>query len=155
MKRVALNARSVCSLGIISLFVLFLASSAPHRVHHLFENLSHESKPNAATAQLVTTKVPAKSHHHHSSDHSSSPHEHGHHAEVSHATTDGHERQEDRSAQSDCVAQTVAQNSHVLLVELSTTDLLTAELDCLLTDSASSFAGFNPSPFSQRAPPRV
>jgi hypothetical protein len=153
MKRIVFNGRSVFSLGVISLFLLFLASSAPHQVHHLFENLPHKSKANA-TSQSAAAKAPAQANHHHSSNEYSSPHEHSH-AEVSHATTDGHERQEDKSAQSDCLAQTVAQNSHALLVELSTTVLLTAGLDCFLAHSESSFAGFNPSPFSQRAPPRI
>jgi hypothetical protein len=31
------NFRSICGLGIVSLFVLFLTASAPHRVHHFFE----------------------------------------------------------------------------------------------------------------------
>jgi hypothetical protein len=31
------NFRSICALGIVSLFVLFLTASAPHRVHHSFE----------------------------------------------------------------------------------------------------------------------
>lgn len=34
------NFRSCCALGSIALFVLFLLASAPHRVHHLLENLS-------------------------------------------------------------------------------------------------------------------
>jgi hypothetical protein len=155
MKQVAVNARSACALGIISLFVFFLASSAPHRVHHLFERLPHKGKASPATTQLVAAKTPAKPHHHHSSEHSSSPHEHSRRTEVSHDTTAGHERQEDRSAQSDCVAQTVAHNSHVLLIHLSTTVLLTAGLDCFLIHSESSFTGFNSSPFRPRAPPRV
>jgi hypothetical protein len=32
--------RALYSLGIVSLFTLFLAASQPHRVHHLLENLA-------------------------------------------------------------------------------------------------------------------
>ncbi|HMF52445.1 MAG TPA: hypothetical protein VK603_27550 [Candidatus Saccharimonadales bacterium] len=39
MKPYLRKLRSLCSLGIVPLFALFLATSQPHRVHHLFENL--------------------------------------------------------------------------------------------------------------------
>ena len=38
--------RAGCSIGIISCFVLFLTASAPHRVHHLFENLPYPGEDN-------------------------------------------------------------------------------------------------------------
>lgn len=44
-KKISFTFRSNLSLAIVALFVLFLVASAPHRVHHLLENLP----PNADT----------------------------------------------------------------------------------------------------------
>jgi hypothetical protein len=37
-KRIFVNPASICAINIVSLFVLFLTASQPHRVHHLFDN---------------------------------------------------------------------------------------------------------------------
>lgn len=41
------GARSVCAVGIIFVSVVFLTASAPHRVHHLFENLPTPRSPGS------------------------------------------------------------------------------------------------------------
>ena len=44
--------RSLCALITISFWVHFLAASAPHRVHHLLENLPRRDlAPNQGTRQ--------------------------------------------------------------------------------------------------------
>lgn len=43
MKNVSFTSRSNTALAIVGLFVLFLTASAPHRVHHLLENISFPS----------------------------------------------------------------------------------------------------------------
>jgi hypothetical protein len=51
--------RSSCALGIVSLFVLFLISSAPHRVHHLLENVPAPKSEQSRVAVLSIAAAPA------------------------------------------------------------------------------------------------
>ena len=63
MRIISKNFLSACALGIISCFVLFLAASAPHRVHHLFENLpkphgqDHHPTRQLSLMQRTTLKL--------------------------------------------------------------------------------------------------
>jgi hypothetical protein len=140
VKRIRSDLRSVFSLTIVSLFLLFLASSAPHRVHHIFENLAGPGKNaperDGSTEPLITTDA---------------------HVGVSHApaNTANQEKKHGESAKPDCVAASVAQNSHLSPVEVSTIALPTTDVICRSSHPSLSFAGFNPSPFAQRAPPHL
>jgi hypothetical protein len=80
-------------------FVLLLASSAPHRVHHAFEDLgfSQKSSVDAATGSEGHTHADANS------GHDNHGHEHDH-------SSGG-------SAKADCVTQAVAQNFHFASAE--------------------------------------
>ena len=70
MKIISRHLRSTCSLGIIASFVVFLAASAPHRVHHLFENLpkphGHDHHAHSSIQSGTTSAV----------DHDTKDHEH-------------------------------------------------------------------------------
>jgi hypothetical protein len=118
--------RSGCTLGIISLFVIFLAASAPHRVHHFFENL------------------PLHNHSHSHNDHA---------GDNDHSRSPGNDHESPQPQQSNCAVQSVAQNSHVSavqLIEIPFSEIALAHKPNLRI-IASSF--FDASPFSQRAPP--
>lgn len=114
-------------IGIVTVFGLFLASSAPHRVHHFFERLPAAEYSAAAG--------------------------HGHdHAEgAEHGGGDHQERPNSQST--DCLVFSVAQNSHASLVQpfaiFAVEHAIALQGDQAISESRS----FNPSPFSQRAPP--
>jgi hypothetical protein len=83
VKPIGYNFRSACALGIISCFVLFLAASAPHRVHHLFENLQYpgevveeQTRTLSLTASSQAVDVGDQAHKSH--DHLANG-DHGHH----------------------------------------------------------------------------
>jgi hypothetical protein len=117
------NFRSICAVGIVSLFVLFLTASAPHRVHHFFEQpqfpVVHEHAHDAAEAA-----------HSHGPDHDSSKPQH-----------------------SDCAIQSLAQNSHVSSVQLIEVPFLEIALAHKPDPWTVASSFFDASPFSQRAPP--
>jgi hypothetical protein len=129
VRSLVLNLRSSCAVGIVSLFVLFLVASAPHRVHHFFEKLPF---PVAET-------------HSHAHDHPTSDTSQSH----------GQDHESRQPQQSDCAMQSVAQNSHVSsaqLIEIAFLEISSAQkADHRVVISTS----FNPSPFSQRAPPTI
>jgi hypothetical protein len=87
--------RSGLALGTVCFFVLLLASSAPHRVHHLFDDLRWSQ------ANIEEPVVSAHKHAHTSNrpEADDADHEHDHRSEG--------------SAKADCVAQGVAQHSHI------------------------------------------
>jgi hypothetical protein len=60
-KKIFVNPSSFCAISIVSLFVLFLTASTPHRVHHLFENLSYSGEVSQKQTQplTLTTFAPA------------------------------------------------------------------------------------------------
>jgi hypothetical protein len=137
------NFHSVCSLGIISCFVLFLAASAPHRVHHLFENLP---------------KTHPRDHHIHPSTQSSATdHTHGdaHSAGPLHADTTHDDQNHDGTTQTICLLQGAAQHSHLSTAHLVTVAFLNIESKERQEGPFLRLSPFNPSPFSQRAPPKV
>jgi hypothetical protein len=122
VRSLGFNLRSSCVVGIISLFVLFIAASAPHRVHHFFEKLPF---PVAET---------------HSDGHD-------HHA--------GDERESSEPQQAGCVMQSVAQQSHISSVQLIEGPFLEVSSAQNADHRVVISASFNPSPFSQRAPPTI
>jgi hypothetical protein len=90
VKRIDYNFRSACALGIISCFVLFLTASAPHRVHHLFENPQADEVTRAHTHKtayplLLTAlgqSADSGDHNHPSGDHEKSLGKDGHQGHV-------------------------------------------------------------------------
>jgi hypothetical protein len=89
VKKIDYNFRSVCALGIVSCFVLFLTAAAPHRVHHLLENLpyaneiiqeqSHDTPLNYPSNQVAIGNQDRRSHHHaNDGDHGHSSHRNNH-----------------------------------------------------------------------------
>lgn len=181
--------RSLCALITISLWVHFLAASAPHRVHHLLENLPRrEPAPNQrldkakpiepgrllAAGPAKTQAKPSRAHHHRSHRHDGHSHTHAHHHGHGHSPVTGavtnnvtdtaaapmqtgaprRDAHHDSSAQNDCLVQAAAQHTHfgqVACAEIVAAD--TAQLDGLAKQDFT-FAYFDPSPFSQRAPPK-
>lgn len=207
LRTVVRNVRSVCAVAVISLFVLFLTASAPHRVHHLFENLSHSAKVLEQQAfhdpadihPLAVSKLdtgarkhahqvhhPTKNghdrrgHKHHYGHFSSADnHKYSHgdwhdrkpeypigRASPDHGDTplsgiplsanpprdDGHH---DTSAQTVCLLQSAAQHSHIARAQLVPIPFFRPESQERTDHSLLGFSTFNPSPFSQRAPPKV
>jgi len=114
-------------LSIVVAFSFFLASSAPHRVHHLFDQY-----PAADTATAAK----------HAHDHSQGGEQPDHHH---------HKRRNPQST--DCFVLTLAENVHASVVQsFSFTPVelaVTYQQDRVF---GTAFA-FNPAPFSQRAPP--
>jgi hypothetical protein len=117
------NFRSICALGIVSLFVLFLTASAPHRVHHFFE------QPQFPVA------------HGHTDDAADAAHSHGPDHDLP------------KSQHSDCAIQSVAQNSHISSAQLIEVPFLEIALAHKPDPGIVASAFFDASPFSQRAPP--
>jgi hypothetical protein len=206
LRTVVRNTRSVCGAAVISLFVLFLTTSAPHRVHHLFENLSRSGKvlkqqvshhpahihSLSVSKQNVDDRKhdhqvesPAKNGHynrghpHHGHLSHSDDHEqfHGkwHHGEPQSSRGTASSRHEDipvsgaplransphddahhdNSAQTVCLLQSATQHSHLSAAELVEISFRGIESQERPDPSSLGFSTFNPSPFSQRAPPIV
>jgi hypothetical protein len=162
-KKSRVTCRSIISLGMISLLVLFLAASQPHRVHHLFENLPEsgnslqKNPPEAARAHPAHHPGPHDhgSHSHHAPDsrtaHAASPEDA---ASPLHAHTPRQDAHNDGgAAQTECLLQSVAQNSHLNPVHLAAAAVVGIDGERVADRPAVPFHLFNPSPFSQRAPP--
>jgi hypothetical protein len=131
------NQKSGLALVTIGFFVLLLVSSAPHRVHHLFEELGVTLKSSADAA----TPTRPHSHGEQNSEHDDSGHE--------------HDQNSGGSAKADCVAQAVAQNSHVAPAQATEVDYLELASKTQPAVTLSWHYHFSPSPFSQRAPPQA
>ena len=122
------NRRSHAATVYAAAFVFFLLYTAPHRVHHFFE------------------QAPLAPDEHHGHARSSDPgttHEHDHEGNSPHPR------------RSDCAAQMAAQSTHFAsppLIEFPFSTFACARAELV---EAGWAASFNPSPFSQRAPPRV
>jgi hypothetical protein len=112
-----------CALAALLLF--FVLYSAPHRVHHAFEQ-----GPLAPVAHAQDAATSERRGHEH--DHEPTP-----------------------SQPTDCAAQLAAQNTHFASPPLIEISLST--IGRMRSDRPPSLcaASFNPSPFSQRAPPLV
>jgi len=133
--RTAMNARRPVTkrerglyLGVAAVFCFFLTASAPHRVHHFFEQFPASAKQRAA--------------HVHTHEHTGSEqHGHGHH----------HDRLP--SQQNDCVVLSLAQNAHASLVQSFGFAVLEYAVGRRQERPVVTASSFNPAPFSQRAPP--
>jgi hypothetical protein len=118
-------------------FVLLLISSAPHRVHHVFEDLRSSPKSSADLA----TRSEAHAHVDESSEHDNASHEHDHRS--------------GGSAKADCIAQAVAQNFHLAPAQATEVSYLELQSQTQPAVTLAPHYQFSLSPFSQRAPPQV
>jgi hypothetical protein len=125
------------ALGTVWFFVLLLASSAPHRVHHLFDDLRWSLEDGAKP-------VPSSHKHTHASNHSEN--DDGDHED---------DHSSDGPAKADCMAQAVAQHSQVAPAQAIQVDYLELGSKTQPAVTLSWHYHFRPSPFSQRAPPRA
>jgi hypothetical protein len=127
-KQISTSKRGSCLFVAVSL-LLFLILSAPHRVHHFFEQFPSQR----------STGLEASTFH----DHGDSRHEN--HSPVPTPT----------SQQSDCLILTATQNAHALAASLFDLSIFSIAVKRAQIDSSYSASSFNPSPRSQRAPPLV
>jgi hypothetical protein len=111
-------------------FLFFLIVSAPHRVHHFFEQI-----PSAETARASQIQV----------------HEHGGSTHHSH----DNDRNRRSTTQPDCVVLSISQNAHAAIVHTIAFAVLQYAVARDLDGPVVSAWSFNPAPFSQRAPPLV
>lgn len=198
--------RSLCSIGTAVVFLTFLAASAPHRVHHLLENLpppkterrhdrglSLSAAPNhqGGVDRSPESKTQTSAHDHGIHDHSSHAHHHGknvkhhhhnhahkhsHHthsqapspapsesaaephqgdAEPLHANAPKRDAHHDNSAETNCIVQAAAQHAHFAPVESAEIAFFENEFDNQTRFRPINFTSYDPSPCSQRAPPRL
>jgi hypothetical protein len=164
--------RSVNALVICAVFVLFLAASAPHRVHHLLEHLPWSFDTGAAPVEV--TLIDTVNHNYRPHDHSHHTHGSGtsptadvgaHHDvddQVDQSVTpeQAHPSQPDQthdgaSSANDCFVQSIANQAHLSLSQPFAFTYETVFFEPPVRRSEVSFANFNPAPFSQRAPPNV
>ena len=129
----SLDRRGKTRLGLATAFLFFVLYSTPHRVHHFFENL-----PSSQAGDHETAPVAASSGGH--------EHEHDHHS--------GPESSDPRrSSTSDCVAQSVAQNSHLSFHQPLEVNYHGLETKAQADPPVAAPYEFGRSPSSQRAPP--
>jgi hypothetical protein len=124
----SLEGRSKARLALATAFLFFVLYTAPHRVHHFFEPLAPAQNGAAV---------------HH--DNRAPDDAHGH----------DHVPQAPGTDTTDCVVQSLAQNAHAStppLIELPLPAFAYARFEY---PSIAWAAAFNPSPFSQRAPPII
>jgi hypothetical protein len=146
VKKANFSFRSSCALGIVSLFVYFLAASAPHRVHHLLEDLQFPADPEHGfqTASQLTT-----------SEHNDAYGDTNQANAREQAGSSEQDRHHDTAPMTDCVLQSAANNSHL---SPSQPLALTYQKILLMPPAgmtAISFINFSPAPCSQRAPPKL
>jgi hypothetical protein len=134
MRIASLERAGKMRLALAGAFLFFVLYSAPHRVHHLFENLpllqarDHETAPVAAASE---------------------GHEHGHdHHSGSESSDPGRS-----SAKSDCVAQSVAQNSHLSFHQPLKIAYHALKIKAQADPPVVAAYQLSRSPSSQRAPP--
>ena len=132
----SLERRGKTRLALAAAFLFFVLYSAPHRVHHLFEEIGVSPKSSDEAAR-------------------STPHSHpGQKSEPDNASHE-HDQSSRDSAKADCVPQAVAQNFHVAPAQSIKVDYLELESKAQPAVTLSWHYHFSPSPFSQRAPPRA
>jgi hypothetical protein len=125
----SLDSRSKGRFLLAFAFFFFVVSSAPHRVHHFFQE-SLPAQPNTVSCLDC--------------DNSAHKAGHGHNGPKAPGTNPA-----------DCAVLSLAQNAHPFtppLVALIFQAIAYARVGDL---NVFSTASFNPSPFSQRAPPRA
>jgi hypothetical protein len=115
-------------LSAATAFCFFLIASAPHRVHHFFEQLPESSEHHPVHAE--THEHSGIAHDHHGRDH-------------------GQRRQQE----TDCVVLSVAQTAHASLVQSFSFAIFESEVTRRHEPRVEGASSFNPAPRSQRAPP--
>jgi hypothetical protein len=133
----SLKGRGKTRLALAATFLFFVLYSAPHRVHHLFEELSVSPERSDDAA----TDFKRHTHRDNNSEHNNDGHQHDH-------SSGG-------SAKADCMAQAVAQNFHLAPAQAIEVSYLKLESETQPADTLTWHYHFRPSPFSQRAPPRA
>jgi hypothetical protein len=133
VKQTRLKQKPAIALITGCFFVLLLASSAPHRVHHVFDDLCLSEKNTADAGSKGQTHPDGHS------DHDHDCHNHG----------------SGGSAKADCVTQAVAQNVHLASAEATEVGYLEVESENRPPVTLTQHFRFSLSPFSQRAPPRA
>jgi hypothetical protein len=134
MRIASLARRGKTRLALAAAFLFFVFYSAPHRVHHLFENL-----PSSQAGDYETAPVAAASHDH--------VHEHDHHS--------GPESSDPgrSSTKSDCFAQSVAQHSHLSFHQPLEIAYYPLKIKAQADPPVIAAYQLSRSPSSQRAPP--
>lgn len=128
IRTLSLESRGRARAAVAAAFLFFVLYSAPHRVHHFFEQAPFapaERDLHALTSDPAGTR--------------------GH----------DHERESPQSEPTDCAAQLAAQNTHFAApapIAFPFTEIIRAQSEI---GAVAWAASFNPSPFSQRAPPPV
>lgn len=117
-------------LSVAAAFVSFLAASAPHRVHHFFEQFPAPAEQRVAHA-----------------------HTHQHGDGERHSHNDHHNPKPKQ--QNDCVVLSVAQNAHASVVQAFGFTVVASAVARCGESAVITVSSFNPSPFSQRAPPQA
>ena len=135
MRQALLARRGRARLTLAAAFLFFLLYSAPHRVHHLFEELgvSRKTSDDAAKATAPHDRPERNA------EHDNPGHEHDHNSRG--------------SAKADCTVQAVAQNFHVAPEQAIVIGYRELESQTRPAVTLSWHYHFSPSPFSQRAPP--
>ena len=143
MKTILRDRGAICSLGSTSFLVLFLASSAPHRVHHLFDNYRGANHIHPSSRSGAASAVDDRTD------------RHGRAVDPLHAGATHNDKHHDGTGQTVCLLQSVSQHSHLSMVSLLNIPFLSTESDERSGRLFLRLSPFNPSPFSQRAPPEV
>jgi hypothetical protein len=122
----SLDSRGQARAAVAAAFLFFVLYTAPHRVHHFFEQGSIAPIEDDDYAR-ASDRTGTRRH--------------------------DHERKSPQPQRSDCAAQMAGQCTHFAsppLIEFPFSTFACAHTELL---EAASAASFNPSPFSQRAPP--
>jgi hypothetical protein len=127
-RQISIFKRGLCLNAAVSL-LMFLVLSAPHRVHHFFDQL-----PSLQSIEIATANV---------HDHGDSRHDH--HSPLPLPAPQ----------QSDCVILTATQNAQALAPSSCDFSIFSEAVERAQPTSIDSALSFNPSLPSQRAPPRL
>ena len=132
MRIASLERAGKMRLALAGAFLFFVLYSAPHRVHHLFENLPSSQAGDYETAPVATASN-GHGHDHHSGSESSDPGR--------------------SSTKSDCFAQSVAQHSHLSFHQPLKIAYHALKIKAQADPPVVAAYQLSRSPSSQRAPP--
>jgi hypothetical protein len=118
--------RGQARVAVAAAFLFFVLYSAPHRVHHFFEQGTVAATQNDNQAW-----------------HDHTPAANGH----------DHKREPPQPRPTDCAAQLAAQNTHFAALPLIEFPFATFNSTAVEPHAVARATSFNPSPYSQRAPP--
>jgi hypothetical protein len=121
------SSHSSVALGTAALFAFFLAASSPHRVHHFFEQIPFPTEPaeHSGNEQLA--------HHDHARPHKHHP----------------------QPKPINCPVYSTAQHSQLSTVQAVQITFVRTLIAGCIDRPVVRISTTNPSPFSQRAPPRA